>query len=50
MKQDVWIRPVENGFVVTVGIEDNGNLPPQYVAHDMDQLCEVLRELLVEKA
>jgi hypothetical protein len=45
MKDDVWVRRVENGFVVTVGIEENGNPPSQYVARDMEQLCEVLRDL-----
>lgn len=42
---DVKIRQVENGFIVTVGEGDNGNPAPQYVARDMEQLCEILREL-----
>jgi hypothetical protein len=48
--KDVKIRRVENGFIVTVGDDDNGNAAPQYVARDFEQLCEVLKQLLEEKS
>ena len=43
---DVRIRRVENGFIVTIGEGENGHPAPQYVARDFDQLCEILKEQL----
>jgi hypothetical protein len=46
MKDDVWVRRVENGFVVTVGLDDDDKPALQYVARDFEQLCEIMKELL----
>lgn len=43
--KDIRIRAVLNGFIVTVGEGENGDPAPQYVARDLDQLCEILREV-----
>ncbi len=45
---DVTVRRVENGFIVTVGQGEEGQPAPQYVARDMEELCEVLKEQLSE--
>jgi hypothetical protein len=44
--ESVWILPVKNGYVVTVGEGTQDQPAPQYVARDMDQLCEILRSIL----
>jgi hypothetical protein len=46
MKDDIWVRRVENGFVVTIGIDDADKLARQYVARDFEQLCEIMKELM----
>jgi len=47
MRLVVHVRQVENGFIVTIGEGENGKPAPQYVARDFDQLCEILKQLLL---
>lgn len=47
---DIRVRKVANGFIITVGEGENGDPAPQYVARDLDQLCEILRDLFGPKA
>jgi len=48
MNQDILIDEVENGYIIYDRRADPGMIKKQYVAEDIDKLCEIIRLILGE--